>query len=180
MQIEWVRDLPAVILFIIGAGGLAGALLAMVRLWKEFIPDGDTALARDIASIKADVHDVRKRVGMLEIDLARLDQPAIARRFDPVLKHAEALLFPEVELLQLVLDQALGAFLEGLLNLADAHSAHARVQQGLFHQQFSEEVRLAGATSAPCALVAGWLEKRLEDRGGFNPQGCQGSPANPQ
>lgn len=82
MQFEWVNDLPAVILFIIGIGGFAGALLAMVRLWKEFIPDAENALARDIASIKADVHDVRKRVGMLEIDLARLDQPAIARRFD--------------------------------------------------------------------------------------------------
>ena len=82
MQFEWVNDLPAVILFIIGIGGFAGALLAMVRLWKEFIPDAENGLARDIAAIKADVHDVRKRVGMLEIDLARLDQPAIARRFD--------------------------------------------------------------------------------------------------
>jgi hypothetical protein len=82
MQQQWVADLPSVVLFIIGIGGLAGALLAIVKLWREFIPDGNSALARDISSIKTDMHDVRKRVGMLEIDLARIDQPAIARRLD--------------------------------------------------------------------------------------------------
>lgn len=82
MQTQWVNDLPGVILFIIGIGGLAGALLAIVKLWKEFIPDNEHALAKDISSIKTDVHDVRKRVGMLEIDLARIDQPGIARRLD--------------------------------------------------------------------------------------------------
>lgn len=83
-QQQWVQDLPDVILFIIGVGGLAGALLMVVKLWKEFVPDGDTMLSRDIASIKADVHDVRKRVGMLELDIAKIDHPAIARRFDTI------------------------------------------------------------------------------------------------
>lgn len=81
-QTQWVTDLPNVVVFILGLGGLAGALLLMVKLWKEFVPDNDHALAKDISSIKTDVHDVRKRVGMLEIDLARIDQPGIARRLD--------------------------------------------------------------------------------------------------
>ncbi len=84
MQTEWAKDLPDVILFILGLGGLAGALLLVVRLWKEFVPDNDSVLSRDIAAIKADVHDVRKRVGMLEIDIAKIDHPAIARRFDTI------------------------------------------------------------------------------------------------
>lgn len=83
-QTQWVADLPDVILFVIGLGGLAGALLLIVKLWKEFVPDGGSALARDISSIKADVHDVRKRVGMLELDIAKIDHPAISRRFDTI------------------------------------------------------------------------------------------------
>ena len=84
MQNQWVADLPGVVLFIVGLGGFAGALLAIVKLWQEFVPNSENHLARDIAAIKADVHDVRKRVGMLEIDLAKIDQPAIARRFDTI------------------------------------------------------------------------------------------------
>lgn len=84
MQQQWVQDLPEVILFILGFGGLAGAMLMVVKLWKEFVPDGETALAKDIAAIKSDIHDVRKRVGMLEIDIAKIDHPAISRRFDTI------------------------------------------------------------------------------------------------
>lgn len=84
MQTEWINNLPDVILFILGLGGFAGALLLVVKLWKEFVPDSDSVLSRDIAAIKADVHDVRKRVGMLEIDIAKIDHPAIARRFDTI------------------------------------------------------------------------------------------------
>lgn len=81
-QTQWVADLPGVILFIVGLGGLAGALLLIVRLWKEFVPDNQDAMSRDISAIRTDIHDVRKRVGLLELDIAKIDQPAIARRFD--------------------------------------------------------------------------------------------------
>lgn len=83
-QTQWAADLPDVILFVIGLGGLAGALLLIVKLWKEFVPDGGSVLSKDIASIKADIHDVRKRVGMLELDIAKIDHPAISRRFDTI------------------------------------------------------------------------------------------------
>lgn len=82
MQNQWVADLPGVVLFIVGLGGFAGALLAIVKLWQEFVPSSENHLARDISAIKTDIQDVRKRVGMLEIDLAKIDQPAISRRFD--------------------------------------------------------------------------------------------------
>ena len=36
-QTQWVADLPGVILFIVGLGGLAGALL-LPALWNEDLP----------------------------------------------------------------------------------------------------------------------------------------------
>lgn len=84
MQFEWVKDLPAVTLFIIGVGGLAGALLAMLKLKEALVPDAGQQVSKDIASIRSDIHDIRARVGMLELDVARIDQPSITRRFDAI------------------------------------------------------------------------------------------------
>jgi len=41
-------------------------------------------VTKDIASIKADIQDIRSRVGMLELDVAKIDQPSIAKRFDAI------------------------------------------------------------------------------------------------
>jgi len=84
MVADWTSELPMVVYFIVGLGGVAGALLAMVKLKEALVPDPDLQITRDIASIKADIQDIRTRVGMLEIDVARIDQPSIARRFDAI------------------------------------------------------------------------------------------------
>ena len=82
MQQNWVENLPAVVWFIIGLGGVAGAILAIIKLWQAVVPDAGTTIQKDISAIKGDIHEMRKRVGMLEMDVARIDQPGIARRFD--------------------------------------------------------------------------------------------------
>jgi hypothetical protein len=82
MQQNWVENLPAVVWFIIGLGGVAGAILAIIKLWEAVVPDSKSTIQKDIHTIKTDMHDVRKRVGMLEMDVAKIDQPAIVRRFD--------------------------------------------------------------------------------------------------
>ena len=82
METDWTANLPIVVTFVIGIGAFAGAILAMVKLWEAVMPDRQQLFARDIATIKSDIQDIRSRVGMLEIDIARIDQPSIARRFD--------------------------------------------------------------------------------------------------
>jgi rubrerythrin len=79
---DWTGDIPTVVYFVVGLGGLAGALLAMVKLKEALVPDAAQQVTKDIATIKADIHDIRARVGMLELDVARIDQPSIAKRFD--------------------------------------------------------------------------------------------------
>jgi len=82
MQQNWTENLPAVIWFIIGIGGVAGAILAIIKLWQSVVPDAGQQVTRDIAAIKIDMHEIRTRVGMLELDIARIDQPSITRRLD--------------------------------------------------------------------------------------------------
>ena len=84
MAADWTSELPFVIYFIVGLGGVAGALLAMVKLKEALVPDPNLQVTKDIASIKADIQDIRSRVGMLELDMAKIDQPAITRRFDTI------------------------------------------------------------------------------------------------
>ena len=81
---DWTGDIPTVVYFVVGLGGLAGALLAMVKLKEALVPDATSQVTKDIATIKADIHDIRARVGMLELDVARIDQPSIAKRFDAI------------------------------------------------------------------------------------------------
>jgi len=80
---DWVADIPSVIFFTIGLGGVAGAILAIVKLWQTIRPKPDNT-ERDIETIKTDVHDIRVRVATLEIDVAKIDQPAIVKRFDGI------------------------------------------------------------------------------------------------
>lgn len=82
MQQSWVDNLPAVVWFIIGLGGVSGAILAIIKLWQAVVPDAGTTIQKDISTIKGDIHEMRKRVGMLEMDVAKIDQPSIIRRFD--------------------------------------------------------------------------------------------------
>ena len=82
MAPDWTGGLPTVIYFILGVGGVAGALLAMVKLWETIVPDRGQHMVKDIAIIKSDIQDIRTRLGMLELDVAKIDQPSIAKRFD--------------------------------------------------------------------------------------------------
>jgi hypothetical protein len=81
---DWTSELPAIVYLVLGLGGVAGALLAMVKLWEAVVPDRGVSVMRDIATIKADLQDIRARVGMLELDVAKIDQPSITRRFDAI------------------------------------------------------------------------------------------------
>ena len=80
---DWVSGIPIVVYFIIGLGGVAGAILVIVRLWQAIRPKPDNT-ERDIEGIKTDVHDIRGRVAALEIEVAKIDQPAIVKRFDGI------------------------------------------------------------------------------------------------
>ena len=84
MTQDWTGNIPAAIYFVVGLGGVAGALLAMVKLKEALVPDANSQVKKDIVTIKADLHDIRPRVGMLELDVARIDQPSITRRFDAI------------------------------------------------------------------------------------------------
>jgi hypothetical protein len=83
MAQDWVSGIPTVIYFIIGLGGVAGAILAMIKLWQTIRPEPDTT-ERDIEIIRDDVHDIRGRVAALELEVAKIDQPAIVKRFDGI------------------------------------------------------------------------------------------------
>ncbi|OYX97182.1 MAG: hypothetical protein B7Y80_20580 [Hyphomicrobium sp. 32-62-53] len=84
MEQDWTSSLPGVVVFIIGIGGLAAAVLYIRQLYREVVPDGDVQMHEDIGTIKRDLHEIRKRVGMLEIEVAKIDQPAIVKRFDSI------------------------------------------------------------------------------------------------
>ena len=84
MSQDWTLALPSVAIFLIGLGGLAGAMLAMLKLWQAVVPDMDTLMRTDIAEIHADLQDIRAKVSELEREIARIDQPAIVRRFDGI------------------------------------------------------------------------------------------------
>ena len=84
MTIDWTASIPTAVYFIVGLGGVAGALLAMLKLKEAVVPDANSQVKKDIATIRADIHDIRARVGMLELDVARIDQPSITRRFDAI------------------------------------------------------------------------------------------------
>ncbi|SMO65643.1 hypothetical protein SAMN06265173_108115 [Thalassovita litoralis] len=83
MQQDWVATIPSLVYFIIGLGGVAGALLAIVKLWQVIRPASHST-EQDIERIKEDVHDIRGRVVALEIEVAKIDQPAIVKRFDGI------------------------------------------------------------------------------------------------
>jgi len=70
---DWIHLAQPVILFVIGVGALAAALLYIRQLYREVVPDGDVQLQADIGAIKRDLHDIRNRVGMLEIEVAKIE-----------------------------------------------------------------------------------------------------------
>lgn len=84
MAQDWTGSIPTVIYFIVGLGGLSGAILAMVKLWQTVVPDRKQQFENDVNAIKDDVHDIRSRVAALEIEVAKIDQPAIVKRFDGI------------------------------------------------------------------------------------------------
>src|SRR5262245_53967111 len=95
------------------------------------------------------------------------DQP-VAWCLDAVAEHAEHV--TDVVLLYLRLDQTLGAFLQGLLHLADADDERAFVYNAGLHREAGEEMRFARAAAAPCALVTERFQQRLKYRRGADGQ----------
>lgn len=81
---DWVGDIPSVIFFIIGLGGVAAAILAILKLWNAIVPNVRRKTEEDIDEIKDDIHDIRTRLTALEVDVAKIDQPAIVKRFDGI------------------------------------------------------------------------------------------------
>ena len=73
MAQDWVAGIPTAVYFIIGMGGVAGAMLAIIKLWHTIRPRPDTT-ERDIETIRDDVHDIRARVAALEIEIAKIDR----------------------------------------------------------------------------------------------------------
>lgn len=81
MNEAWLEQFPSVIVFVLGLGALAAAALAILRLWRAVVPNTTHA---DIKAIKDDMHVIRKRVGVLEKDVAKLDHETISKRFDGI------------------------------------------------------------------------------------------------
>ncbi|MEZ5853143.1 MAG: hypothetical protein R3D68_21120 [Hyphomicrobiaceae bacterium] len=79
---DWTLSLPTAVIFVIGLGALAGAILAILKLWRFVVPDGDKIVQQNLADIREDIHEIRAKVAELERDIARIDQPAIVKRFD--------------------------------------------------------------------------------------------------
>jgi uncharacterized protein Yka (UPF0111/DUF47 family) len=79
---DWTLSLPTAVVFVIGLGALAGAILAILKLWRFVVPDGDKIVQQNLADIREDIHEIRAKVAELERDIARIDQPAIVKRFD--------------------------------------------------------------------------------------------------
>jgi uncharacterized protein Yka (UPF0111/DUF47 family) len=79
---DWTLSLPTAVVFVIGLGALAGAILAILKLWRFVVPDGDKIVQQNLADVREDIHEIRAKVAELERDIARIDQPAIVKRFD--------------------------------------------------------------------------------------------------
>ena len=58
MDNEWTTSLPGVVVFIIGIGGLAAAVLYIRQLYRVVVPDGDVQMHEDIGTIKRDLHEI--------------------------------------------------------------------------------------------------------------------------
>mgnify|MGYP000110656889 CR=1 FL=1 len=84
MQDDWTQALPGMVYVLLGLGGLAAAMLAILKFWRALVPPASDVLLHDIETIKADIHDIRTRVTALELDVARIDQPSIAKHFDSI------------------------------------------------------------------------------------------------
>jgi len=101
-----------------------------------------------------------------EVDLAAAGRP------DHLVEDLEA---RDVELPDLVLDQALGAVPQRLLDLTDAQDAERRNLDAPSNSHRGEEVRLARPPTAPGALVASGLEQGQEDPPGRYPKRRHGA-----
>lgn len=84
MSSDWTLSLPSVVVFVIGLGALAGAVLAIMNLWRTVVPDTEKLMRTDIATIHEDLQEIRAKVAELEREIARIDQPSIVRRFDGI------------------------------------------------------------------------------------------------
>ena len=81
----------------------------------------------------------------------------------PVVEDAEQP--ADTEILYLSLDEALGRLCQSALHFTDADGCGAELQNARLDEELGEEVRLARTSAAISALVAGWLQERLENVG---------------
>jgi hypothetical protein len=70
--------------------------------------------------------------------------------------------------LYLVLNQPLGRVLQALLMLSNTDRAKARIAVMIINHHLREEVRLARAATAICALVSGGLKQRDKNLSRWN------------
>ena len=75
MDSNWTTHIPDAVYFVIGIGGVAAAILAIVKLWEAVVPDRLELFAKDLATTRSDLQDIRTRVGKLETDITK-DRPA--------------------------------------------------------------------------------------------------------
>lgn len=78
---EWVTQLPAFLVFILGLGGLAASLSAIIKLWRTIRPENE---ATQITQMQATLEDVQRRLGHMENEVAKIDAQAIDKRFDRI------------------------------------------------------------------------------------------------
>jgi hypothetical protein len=89
------------------------------------------------------------------------DNP-IAGRLNDFVEYLEPVALAQAELRQLVLDQPLCRFFQGLLHFPNTDASQPLFVQAIVYQFLSEEVRLAGTSTAERTLIASRVKQRLE------------------
>lgn len=87
---------------------------------------------------------------------------AITRSLDNLTEDLEPVSLAQSVFEQLVLNQALGAFLEGFLDFTNANSAKSFPGQCIVRQKAAEELRFPRTAPTICALVSGGFYKRVK------------------
>src|SRR5687768_14592143 len=86
---------------------------------------------------------------------------------------------PQAEMLNLILDEELGALRQRLLNLSYAYSAETGLAVGEVYQQLCEEMTFPASPAPVRALVARGGEQGLEDCGGRDVKDGQSTASTP-
>jgi hypothetical protein len=89
------------------------------------------------------------------------DDP-IAGRLDDFVEYLEPVALAQTELRQLVLDQPLCRFFQGLLHFPNTDTSQPFLVKAVVYQFLSKKVRLARTSTTERALIASRVKQRLE------------------